>query len=265
MEHERLVQRLQEVGLSEKAALLYEALLQRGGAYPSKLAEQTKLNRSTVYKILLELSVKGLVTEIERGKKLFYQVEKPDKLLRFSKMQSEMAQEAYERAHEFLPELEHLFAQSSYRPSVRYFENADGVTSIYEDMVAEKKPYEMLAFSHGEAFKEYLPAAALREFVKAKEKNRITTRAIVPDTLENRAYNKNVFAGLKKAVWPVIRYVPKEVFPFAAEMTLYGEHKLAITKLRGEEITGIIIEDELIHDMFKMVFELLWKSDQVSG
>jgi len=57
--------------------------------------------------------------------------------------------------------------------------------------------------------------------------------------------------------------VPKEIFPFEAEMTLYDENKLAITKLTGEKLIGIVIEDKLVHDMFKMIFELLWKSDQV--
>lgn len=258
-----MVRHLQKIGLSEKSSRVYTALLEMGGAYPSRLAEVTKLNRSTVYKILLELSIKGLITEIERGKKLFYQIENPEKLIRYSRNQSEMAREAYEYTRNLIPELEGIFAINPNKPIIRYFNNPEGIVSIYEEMVSNKKKYEMVSFSHGQAFKNYLPAKSLYKFVKAKERFGITTRAIIPDTAENRKYDQEVFKGLKKKVWPDIRYVPKEVFPFEAEMTLYDNNKLAITKLGGEKLIGLVIEDKLIHDMFKMIFELLWKSNQV--
>lgn len=263
MNNERLVQQLQKTGLSEKAALVYTTLLQMGGAYPSTLSEATHLNRSTVYKILLDLSVKNLVTEIQKGKKLFYQIEKPEKLIRFSRNRAEMAQEAYEKTKELIPELEGVFSLTPNKPTIRYFQDAEGIVSIYEDMVSEKKKYEMVSFSHGEAFKNYLPPKKLQDFVTSKARLGITTRGIVPDTPENRKYSETVFAGLDKKVWPQIRFVPKEIFPFEAEITTYGENKLAITKLRGEKLIGIVIEDKLVHDMIEMIFNLLWKSDQV--
>lgn len=263
MKNETLIRHLQKVGFSEKSAVIYTALLEVGGAYPSRLADITKLNRSTVYKILIELSVKGLVTEIERGKKLFYQVEKPEKLIRYTRMQSDMAHEAFEKTRDLIPELEGIFAQNPTKPLIRYFQDKEGVASIYEEMVQEKNKYEMISFSHGQAFKNYLDKDWLQKFVRAKEKRGITTRAIVPDNEENREYNETVFKGIKKEYWPNLKYVPKEIFPFEAEMTLYGNNKLAITKLTGEKLIGVVIEDRLVHDMFKMIFEIAWKSDQV--
>jgi len=248
--------------MGDKSALVYSTLMEMGGAYPSTIALATKLNRSTVYKILVDLSVKGLVTEVEKGKKLYYQIEKPEKLLRFARDQAEMAREAYDKTRDLIPELEGIFASNPHKPIIRYFQDADGIASIYEDMVAEKK-YEMLSFSHGEAFKNYLAPKALHKFVQAKERNGITTRAIVPDTDQNRIYNSTVFRGIRKDIWPNIRFVDRDVFPFEAEITLYGISKIAITKLRGERLVGIVIDDKMIHDMFRMIFEIMWKSDQV--
>ncbi len=250
MNNERLIQQLQKTGLSEKAALVYTTLLQLGGAYPSTLSEATRLNRSTVYKILLDLSVKNLVTEIERGKKLFYQV-------------AEMAQDAYEKTRDLIPELEGIFSINPNKPIVRYFQDAEGIASIYEDMVSVKKKYEMIAFSDGDAFKNYLPPKELDKFAKGKARIGITTRCIVPDTADNRIYSETVFAGLEKEIWPRLRYLPKELFPFPGEITLYGDNKVSITKLKGDKLLGLVIEDQMVHDMIKMVFELLWKSDQV--
>ena len=263
MKNESIIRHLQKTGFSEKTAIVFSTLLELGGAYPSRIAEISKLNRSTVYKILLELSIKGLVTEIEQGKKLFYQIENPEKLVRYAKTQADMADAAYKKTRELIPELEGIFSMNPNKPIIRYFSNSDGIISIYEEMVSKNRKYEMLSFSHGQAFKNYLPAKDIFRFTKSKERIGITTRAIVPDTLENRSYNEEVFKGLKKDVWPNIRFVPQEVFPFEAEMTLYDENKLAITKLTGEKLIGVVIEDKLIHDMFKMIFELLWRSDQV--
>ncbi len=262
MINSQVTNQLKDTGLSEKAALVYTTLLKLGGAYPSSLAAATKLNRSTVYKLLLDLSIKGLVTEVERGKKLYYQAEKPEKLLRFAKNQADLAKGAYDQIRQLIPELETIFASNPNKPVIRYFQDKAGIASIYEEMVSEKK-YEMVSFSHGEAFKNYLPTAALRKFVRAKERNGITTRAIAPDTEENRKYTTAVFEGIKKDFWLEIRYVPNEFFPFEAEITLYGNSKLALTKLRGDKLIGVVIDEKLIHDMFKMIFELVWRSDQV--
>jgi len=243
--------------------MVYLSVLELGGAYPSRITEYCGLNRSTVYKILTDLSVRGLVNEIEKRNKLYYQIEKPDRIVRYAKSRVTMANEQLEQLEKIIPEFEGIFSQNPNKPVVRYFENADGINAIYEEMVSQKKKYEMISFSHGQAFKDYLPAKSLYKFIKSKERFGITTRAIIPDTAENRKYDEEVFKGIKKDIWPDIRFVPNEVFPFEAEMTLYDNNKLAITKLTNEKLIGIVIEDKLIHDMFKMVFELLWKSDQV--
>ena len=56
-----------------------------------------------------------------------------------------------------------------------------------------------------------------------------------------------------------MRFVSKESFPFKGEITVYGTNKVAIVNLNKEYLTGLIIEDETIHNMMKMIFELSWK------
>ena len=92
-----LIEDLRGVGLSPKAAAVYMAVLESGIAFPSKIAETAKLNRSTTYKILTDLAVKGLVTEMERNRKLCYQAERPGRLMSFAKSQVRLAEERAER------------------------------------------------------------------------------------------------------------------------------------------------------------------------
>ena len=99
---------------------------------------------------------------------------------------------------------------------------------------------------------------------KTKEKIGITTRGIIPDTKIDRNYNENFFKGYKKEIIPIIKYIPASEFPFKGEITVYGNNKISIINLNKEYLTGIIIEDETIHNMMKMIFELSWNSSKVS-
>lgn len=55
---------LQEIGLSEKEAQIYLALLQVDNDSIQGLSNRTKINRTTLYPVLESLSKKGLVSEI---------------------------------------------------------------------------------------------------------------------------------------------------------------------------------------------------------
>ena len=71
---------LEELGLSDKEAVVYLALLQFDNAAPSQIAEKTKLNRSTVYVVLESLEKKGLASETNVGKTVHYQAAAPERL-----------------------------------------------------------------------------------------------------------------------------------------------------------------------------------------
>lgn len=264
MKDNKHIQKLTHIGLSDKEAAIYNYLLISGGAYPSTIAEHTKINRSTVYKVLLELSVKGLVNEIDKAKKLFYQAEDPQKLIRFSKEQLRIREQQFERATEIVPELRELFAGSGSKPRVLFFEGTETITRLLEDMVATDQPYEMVAFSNAGLFTDFTPEAALTSFIHAKERIGITTRVVVPDTPAAHAFNEVVFANVHKKFWPQLRYVDASKFPFAAEITMYGRHKVSIAKLTNDNVIGIIIEDTVIHDMLTMIFELVWTNAHTS-
>lgn len=260
VKNDSIVQHLQKTGLGEKASIVYTTLLEMGGAYPSALAHETKLNRSTIYKILLDLTVKGLVTEIEKGKKLFYQVEKPEKLLRFAKMQHEISAEAYEKTKALMPDLEGLFQITPNKPKIRYFQDMDGVRSIFEDHISGQwKKYEMLGFANTTELEQIAGLEYLRAYAKRKETLGITTRGIVPDSMTDKTYTERVYKGIKKNIWLKLRYIPKDQFPFNGEITIYGTDRVSIFNFDEKHLVGIIIEDKAIHDMMVRIFELAWK------
>ena len=263
MDHQNLIRQIESIGLSEKSAMIYICLIELGGAYPSQISDLTKINRSTVYKLLIDLSVKGLVSDIRKGKKLYYQAEKIDRLKKFVEMRYRISKEALSNIESVIPVLQDLSINRPNKPKVRYYENREGIMSIYDDMVEENQ-YEMVAFSNASSFKNYLKKDELDDFIVRKNINNITTRGIVPDSEENRKFHE-IFSGkVNSEIIPKIKFIKPELFPYDAELTVYGKSKLAITKLQDDKLIGIVIDDSLIHNMIRSIFDMLWNSNMVS-
>jgi sugar-specific transcriptional regulator TrmB len=262
IKNEVLLKKLEKAGFNDKESLVYLALLELGGAFPSRIAEYTSLNRSTVYKILLNLSVRGLVNEIEKKNKLFYQIEKPQKLVRYSEDKIRMAEESLDMVKNILPNIENLYSSFEERPKITYYEKEEGILQIYQDHISVDKPYEMLAWANAHELIELLPKKFFDNYVKTKEKIGITTRGILSDTKENRAFNGIRYNDTKEKIIPFLRFVPDEFFPKSTlgEITIYGDKKVSIVNFERDKMVGTVIEDASIHKIMKMIFELSWQS-----
>ncbi|PIR04312.1 MAG: hypothetical protein COV59_01610 [Candidatus Magasanikbacteria bacterium CG11_big_fil_rev_8_21_14_0_20_39_34] len=262
--YHKVISQLQKTGLSEKEAWVYSALYDLGGAYPSKVAEYSGLNRSTVYALLERLCIKGLVTELEKKKKIFYQLENPQKLIRYAQGRVRMANEGVDQAQKLIPELEGLFSLTPNKPKVIFYEGKDEIIQVYDDHIAGKKNYEMYGFSNVENLISFLPKGYLREYVKKKEKYGITSKGIVPNTKISSDYAKNEYRHVGKKIWPQLRFIEKNSFPFSAELTVYDRNRVSMVNFDARGLIGVIIEDSTIHGMMKMLFELAWNGISLS-
>ena len=254
-----LSQKLSKTGLSDKEAEIYAYLIEHGGAFPSAISKATGINRTTVYKILDTLSIRGLITELEKRKKLFYQAENPKSLDRFTDSQITIAKRAKESLEQVMPILEGLYRSSPNKPIVRFFEGKEGVFAIYRDHIATNKKYEMLAFSNTSEIVQFLSEDFKKEYLKIKARVGITTRVITPDDEVDIKYNEIVYKNFPKILQPKLKHISKKIFPFKGEITIYQENKVSIVNFNEPNVAGTIIEDQIIHDMMKMIFELSWK------
>ena len=257
--NENLPATLQKIGLSEKEALVYSTLIKLGGAFPSKIASETKLNRSTVYKILLDLAIKGLVNEIKKRNKIYYQVERPDRLVRYAKDQVTIANDHLEKVQKILPDFEGLYSLFANKPKITYFEGIDGILSIYDDHIDTDKKYEMVAFANATELENVFPEKFFDNYRRTKEKIGITTRGIITDSEKNATFIDRMYEGYKKEIVPKFKLIPSAEFPFKGELTIYRNNRVSIVNLNKEHLTGLIIEDETIYNMMRMIFELSWK------
>ncbi len=125
---------LQEMGLTDKEAAIYLALLQMGTISVMDLAKQANINRSTSYFILESLGKKGLASEVIIGKKTYYQAAPPERLETYVEQQKNIFDERFKRVKEIIPQLKSVEHDKGERPVVKYFEGWEGVVSAGEEL-----------------------------------------------------------------------------------------------------------------------------------
>jgi len=124
---------LQEIGLNEKEAAVYLALLQYENASVIDISSKTKINRSTTYTILESLAKKGLVSETTVGKKTHYQAESPERLETFVERQKVILEEHSKRLKDIVPKIKSIQRENGEKPVVKYFEGRDGIIAASEE------------------------------------------------------------------------------------------------------------------------------------
>lgn len=258
MDNPKLIKHLEQIGLTDKSALVYAYLLESGGSFPAIISQKTKLNRSTVYKILDDLKEHNLIIESEKSKKLYYKILDPNRLLKFTKNNISTATDRHESAERLLPRLLDLFSSTEERPKISFLGGPKTLIELYADATLERGDGSIRIFGNQDIFTKFLSKDDQKEIIRYKEKNNIETREILPDTESNKNYYDETFILAKKSLTPKVRFVDKDLFSFVSMIVIYGNSKTAIVKPTHNNLNCTIIEDENIHKTFKMIFEICW-------
>jgi sugar-specific transcriptional regulator TrmB len=259
VDNPKLIKHLEQIGFTNKSAIVYAYLLETGGDFPAQIAEKTKLNRTTVYKILLDLVQEKLINEIEKAKKLYYQISNPESLLKYTKSSIQQATDRHESAERLLPRLLDFFSSPDDRPKLTFLGGPKALTDLQTIITNENSGHEILTFSNPSLFSKYLTEEVQKEYIRNKEKAGLQTKEIMPDNEANRAYYDQAFIMAKKQYTPKVRFIQAYKYDFGATITLFGLNKIAIMKTTPTNLSGLIIEDEKIHQTFKNIFELCWQ------
>ncbi|MBU0660983.1 helix-turn-helix domain-containing protein [Patescibacteria group bacterium] len=254
----QLQKKVEQLGLSDKAAKIYLYLLEAGGDYPSTIAKEIHISRSTVYRILTELSVQGLIVEIEKEKKQFYQIEPPESLLRFTEMKEELAKGQVKQAKQVFPDIEELYNSLPHKPKIRYFEGLKNIEKILDDQVSQAGEYEIMGWGNITALQMQLRDGVLERYFKKADERPIKTRVILAETEEESVFWQDLYKKINITYRIEKKMISKDQFPYDCELGIYGENKVSIINAHPENPNGIIIEDKILYGMIKMVFDFFW-------
>ncbi len=225
---------LEEIGLSDKEATVYLALLPYDLATPTQIAEDTKINRSTVYVILESLAKKGLVSESDSEKTIRYQAAPPERLETYVERQKAILDEHSLRLKDLIPQIKSLSRKEGERPVVKFFEGRDGAVSAYEEF------YETHESSTRKGYFIYNRDLLEATFSPA-ERERFTQIRLGKQVEPMSVYTKKDGPMEFKTKGTRTRIDGKE-YPIATDVTII-EDKIIVTTL-GERVSSILIRSK---------------------
>lgn len=237
-----------QIGLDEKEAAVYTALLELGPATVGQLMKKTPYKRGDLYNIVYSLRDKKLVSEkVSKGVTIFT-LEEPESIKDLIIAEKERVARIQEGFDAIFPDLKSRYNLSVQKPGVRFYEGEDGIQIVAEDSLTAKGM--IYSYIDNEAVNKAVPNLNLG-YVKKRKALGIFKRMLALDS----AYVRSRKDTYDREVTD-IRLIPiKE--SFATVMQVYNNKVSYITLEQGRMI-GVIIEDPFIAKMHKLLFELTW-------
>ncbi|MBU0660980.1 hypothetical protein KKG22_02250 [Patescibacteria group bacterium] len=251
---------IKQLGLSDNLSSVYAYLLEQGGAAPSTIASKLNMNRTSVYRLLTDLSIKGLIIETKRKNKLYYKVSPPRSLLNYTKTQVRLAEERDQKAINIFDDIEAIYKSLPHKPTVRFFEGFDNLISIFDDVFYQEGSYEILVLGNIVDLEKDISSKKLEEHLEEIYTKGLSIRGIYSD--ENREEGvTQLYREKTKTDFPKqAKYLSKEQFPYTSQILLYGEDRVSLMNAHEHTAMGIIIEDKVLYQMIKLLFDLSWNS-----
>ncbi len=243
-----LEKELQKLGLSDKEAKVYLSSMELGPSPVQNIAGKAGVNRATTYVMIESLIGRGLMSSFEKGKKRFFTSGSPDHLLALLHKEEVEIKEKTRQFEEILPELKTLFAAAEEKPRLRFFEGAEGLRAIQDDILKSK--YE--SFEEVVALDEFykiFPPDDKDHRKKLSDKTKDMSFRLIYTTAKGKSLSSK--EGRRER-----RYIPPEKFPFSTDLVIYGQ-KVAIGVCKGK-IIGVIIESKEISETLRAIFNLAW-------
>lgn len=239
---------LQDIGLNDKEASVYLALLSVEHASVLDLAKKTKIKRPTVYVVLDSLAKKGLVSETSAGKKNYYYAESPERLKTYVERKKIALEESQKKLETIIPEIKSIQRESGEKPVVKYFEGKEGVLSMLEEVFGPDEHRE------GDFLHVIYPEDKLKEIFSDKEREKyrnlrlarkIKSRAIYASSIDKQSDSMADRLKIDGSKYPVL-----------CDITTYKD-RVAISIL-GKKLSGIFIQSQDLADTIRSLFEFVF-------
>ncbi|MDP3795056.1 MAG: helix-turn-helix domain-containing protein [bacterium] len=241
----KITEGLQNLGLNEKEARVYAALLETGQASAYTVAQKAGLKNPTTYVILGELMQKGLVLKVPRMKKQLFVAKPPDEFFA-------LAEERFRVAKSILPELMALAEGKTPKVRSLFFEGLAGVREAAWYKLKEMRDQEIIGFyaAAHEAPKEFIDLAF--EWCDAVEAHGVRVRGIAPRHPSLVPWRSRY----RLPTWN-FKFVPFEQYSATNSIEI-GDTFVRIVGFRG--LQAVIIENPDVARTMRQIFEMVWSS-----
>lgn len=241
---------LRELGITEHEADLYITSLALGPSPLSKIAEQMKISRPNVYKLIAKLEERGLVAIAGRAKySRAFTVESPAIVLNHLRKKREGMATLDHSLASAMPDLLALFHQGGAPTKIKIIQGEVELKKLFFQILEEEKVQSDF-YGSAKDFIGFFSWATEREWIKERNKKGIKIRSLLLPSEEAATLMPDDDKELRE-----IRVV-RGLVPFVTGFQLFA-NKVIIWQPKAP--LAVLIEDEYIVAMLKSTFNHLWE------
>lgn len=245
---------LQNIGLEEKEALVYQASLHIGKATADQLAKEAQILRTTTYHQINALVEKGLMSTFSVGKKTFYVAEPPTHLSHLIEQKELGISASKIELQNLLPELLSIYNKRGDRPVVRFFPGKEGLIAMREEIL-QMEGKELLIVSDYHGLINTFSADERDKFSKRRHKLAIASRVLYT---EDPSKDPKVVWTAKKYNPSNVRVLPKTSHDLAFDVYIFDE-SICISSLNDDK-WGVMISGKAIVNSVRLLYEVAWQA-----
>ncbi len=203
------------------------------------------------YKVIDQLLDLGLVERIDTAKVALFAPTHPDRLTDLITKKQESLRIAEQSIKSVLGNMVSDYNLYSGKPNIRFYEGPQGVQTLYDDILLEKKDILLIRSPFDDSRPEL--ADMVNKQIHSQKKNGIKTRAITP--IGSSSISTAIHEDKERLVTRCL--ISKENFSLPAQILIYGD-KVALTSYK-EFLVTTIIQNPDIRETFETIFNHIWK------
>lgn len=245
------IKALKYIGLNDKEARCYLALLPLNQATAYMVALRSGIKKPTAYVVLESLVNKGFALKIPSQDKVKYIAKSPKECMAFASERMSAAQGA-------LPELMAMRKDGNEeRVSVAYFEGMDGIRELYEKMIKimKQKPPEQRSLVLFAAHEKDTAKVLQEYWVVLNERfarNEITRKAI---TTKHESIKRYLQTENLKKYRLQLKAISEDSYSSNISIEVYDDFVQIISH---RYMQGILIQNPDVAGVMKQIFNLVW-------
>ncbi len=243
---------LKALSLSKQESDIFMQLARLDSAPASRIAQKTRLKRTTCYQLLEDLVKRNIIKRSIKYGVRYYTAATPSELVVILDKRSEPLLAAKSQLAKNISEIEKFYHGGAQNTAISFYEGYDEIKLIYDKILAQDDSdiYSILRKmdTTNHPLSEYW-----KKYLKERLAKRKKSYSIVPADQQAETYLKSSRVEKRMAV---------KVDP--DDIEIYGDLKVCgrlvgLVSQHEGRIFGITIEDEKIAKMFKGMIKTLWK------
>jgi sugar-specific transcriptional regulator TrmB len=243
---------LKSVGFTDAEVKVFLALLELGSSTVTQIVEKSNTTSSKIYELLDKLIKKGLVSQVIKGGRRYYEPAPPKRILEYLKEKKQELEDQVKEVKEILPQLEIKYNLAKEVAEVSVYKGMKGIETIFSIIRdACNKGDEYYVYGAGSGVNETQKIFLLKHH-KLRIKKGIKLKILFSKDVEN------ITKPYEDMKLTEVKHMEPELMGPTQTMIVKD---YAITILWKKDPVGIVVQNKDIAQSYKKYFDYLWSQD----